>query len=159
MPQVSNFYDILIAVQSVIQSLALTDWNQKLVPVVVRKTAAYRQVVDAAYPPPVIYVSRAKKPERVEPKVFGDTVWVWYPVVISTIIGGNRDLNAHLDYYFAWRQQLRQAFQSPSVSGVPAVWDTNMLPETLLDEGAIGKNWDVELLTVEFRTSEQRLTV
>lgn len=158
MPQASNYYSILTAVQSVVQSLNLTDWNNNAVPVVVRKMGIYRQMVDAANPPPMIYVSRAKRPERVEPKVFGDTVWTWYPVLISTISGGNQDLNAHIDYYLHWRQLLREGFQGPTLAGVPAVWDTNMLSETLLDEGALVKNYDVELLTVEFRTSEQRLT-
>lgn len=158
MPQASNYYSILTAAQGAIQGLGLTDWNNNAVPVVVRKISSYRQVVDAANPPPVIYVARAKKPERIEPKVFGDTVWAWYPVLISTLAGGNQDLNTRIDFYLSWRQQLRRAFQGPTLTGVTAVWDTNMLPDTLLDEGAIRKNWDVELLTVEFRTSEQRLT-
>lgn len=158
MPQASNYYSILTAVQSVINGLGLVDWNNNAVPVVVRKKPAFRQKVDSANPPPVIYVSRARKPERIEPKVFGDTVWAVYPVLISTLASGNQDLNAHIDFYLAWRQQLRRAFQGPQLSGASAVWDTNMLPETLLDEAAISKNWDVELLTVEFRTSEQRLT-
>ena len=161
MPQASNYYSILAAVQSVIQGLNLTDWNSRAIPIVVRKTAAYRQQVDAASVPPVIYVSRAKK-ERVEPKIFNTstlgTVWVWYPVLISTVVGGNRDLNAHIDYYLNWRQTLREAFQSPTLAGVSAVWDSNMFPDTLLDEASIGKNYDIELLTVEFRTAEQRLT-
>lgn len=158
MPQASNYYTILTAVQSVIQGLNLTDWNGRAISVVVRKTGAYRQQVDSASAPPVIYVSRAKK-ERVEPKVFNDTVWVWYPVLISTVVGGNRDLNAHIDYYLNWRQMLRESFQSATLAGAsPPVWDSNMYPDTLLDETSISKNYDIELLTVEFRTAEQRLT-
>src|SRR5579871_4398275 len=102
MPQASNYYSILTAVQSVITALGLTDWNNKAVTVSLRKTPAFRRQVDANVPPPVIYVSRAKRPERVEPKVFNDTVWVWYPVLISTLTAGNQDLTVAIDYYLAW---------------------------------------------------------
>ena len=155
MPQSSNYLDILSAVATAITNLALTDWNSKAVPVSVRKTAGYRAVVDAKYGPPVIYVSPGKK-DRVEYPAFGDRVWVWYPVEISTIAGGDRDLNAHIDYYLMWRQQIRRALQAPTLAGVAAVWDNNMLPDRLLDSSAISKNYDVLLLTVEYRTTETR---
>ena len=163
MQRSSIYLTILTAVQTVAQSLNLTDWNGNSVPIVVRKTAAYRQIVDDAARPPVIYVSRWKR-ERVEPKIFGDVVWVWYPVQITTVAGGNQDLNLHIDYYLQWREQLRRAFQAPTLgvfnpldANIPLVWDSNMFPETLLDEAAIRKNYDVELLRIEFRSQEQRL--
>lgn len=155
MPQASNYYSILSSVATAIQGLGLTDWNGKAVPVVVQKIFSRRRKVDVT---PSMFVSRAQRPERVQPLVFGDTVWVWYPVLISTVAAGNYDLVSQLDFYLSWRQQLRRAFQSATLSGVSAVWDTNMLPDSLLDEATINKSYDIELLTVEFRTSEQRLT-
>ena len=155
MPQSSNYLDILSAVATAITNLALTDWNSRAVPVVVRKMSSYRAVVDANYAPPVIYVSPGKR-DRVEYPAFGDRVWVWYPVEISTIAGGNQDLNAHIDYYFMWRQQIRRALQAPTLTGAAAVWDNNMLPDRPIDPGAISKNYDILLLTVEYRTTELR---
>ena len=154
MPQSSTYFSILTAVQSVIQTLNLLDWNGNTVPSLVRKDAEFRQQVEANNPP-FIYVARYKQ-ERVEPKVFGDTVWVWYPVAINTVAAGNRDLNQHLDFYLSWRQKLRQSFQSPTLSGVTAVFDSNIYPDTLLDAAWIQKNYDVNLLRVEFKADETR---
>lgn len=158
MPQASLFLDILNAVKSVIDTLSLTDWNSNAVPTIVRKTAAYRQQVDASYRPPTIFISPSHKGEQIKLLTFGDYIHPIYSVDVFTVAAGNQDLNVHIDYYLSWRQTLRRAFQGPTLSGVSAVWDTNMKPGSALDEATISKNYDVLLLTIEFQTSEQRLT-
>lgn len=170
----SVYLDILNGVKGVVDSLSLTDWNNNVVPSYVRKVIINRRGVDAVTP--AIYIAPGHhirggsgggggggmrggggmNQEGVEEVVFGPNIWVWYPVMISLIVPGNQDVNAHLDYLFGWRQILRRSFQKPTLAGVSAVWDVHMHPVITKEDQFSTANWDAELLSVEFRVVEPR---
>lgn len=151
----SVYNSILTAVQSVINSLGLTDWNSASVPNAIRKLPKAEETIDAL--PLIAIVPDDKSPDR-KPFAFVSGTPIYrmaYPVGIAFIAAGSGDYTAHLDTYAAWHQSVTNAFKVASVlSLTPPVWDINVHPELLIDRGETGQLYDIGGLSIEVITAE-----
>ena len=148
-----NYYPILQAVQSRINALALTDWNNNPLPNAIRKLPKVDETIDAL---PLLCIALDDKPPKRQVITFGPVYRVTYPVQVVWVADGNRDYTSNLSAYTNWEYQISNAFQTPAglKASVASVWDVNVIPSLVLDRSEINDNYDYGGLTVEVVTTE-----
>lgn len=107
--------------------------------------------------PPLLYVSPMPTGERVLRRLFGGWTWWGYPVLVTLVLSGNRQVEDRLDHRLDLRQAIRAALDRPLLDGVAAVWDAEIDPQVSQDlQAAIGTNYAVSGWLMTYKTVERR---
>jgi hypothetical protein len=138
--------DTLEAVKDVVDGLGLQHRGVS-VPVVVRKLPAVEEQLDSV-PMVCVYPER----DDLEWFSFRSQVSV-YPVGVAVVRPADGNL-AMESTAAAWREDIRDAFRSPRLSGVSEVWDADVEPGEPLDERLYSKNYDYMTLLLRFKATE-----
>ena len=151
MPAASVYYSILAAVQSLVQKAA-TQFNPQPA-VELRKLPKVGETLEVL---PVLLVTPHPQPEKDEPADTEGRRFVDYRIQVVHVAAGNRDFQSNLDLYLNWRQAVRRLFDAPLLAGASQVYDTQVLPEVVIDRNLVNMNYDYSGLSFLFRAIEPR---
>lgn len=138
-------FDVKTAAKAVLDALGLG------VSVEVRKLPGFDEELDTL---PLLVIANSEKGETNEPAGFR-TFSVSYFVDFVLVSAGNHERAAGLEALDRIRQQVRKAFDAPTLAGVPSVWGTRYSPTPPYDRAKYAINYDYSAVTIEFLSQEE----
>lgn len=155
----STHYQILVAVQAVIQSLTLAGLDNDSV--VVKKLPLERAFDPETANPVVALPCVLITPVReIMPPTAGVTSFddVLYGVLVTTVGKDNQEktLAADIDTFTLWRQRIAMAFRSQGLSAVATVYNAVVEPADVVIPSAWHANLFASALLIRFTSRETR---